>query len=220
MNSYNPYDENYYMRGLEAGVSNYSGYTWMPERTHMCCARIASYLNMQPGDRILDYGCARGYYVRAYREQGFEAFGIDISDWAIENCDPAVKPYVYHNSVPVNFGTQSVDWVIAKDVLEHIPRSQLPGVIGRLMMVAKKGILIIVPLSDATGYKYINPRDNADATHEIAWPLAPWISYLQHLVDKLTVPMTVAGGYNIPGVKPAAEEWPASTGFITLRRYV
>lgn len=211
----NPFNEEYYMNGIAAGVSNYENYTWMEEPTMRCCEQMATYLNMQPRDSVLDYGCARGYYVKALRALGYEATGYDISEWAIRNCDERVRPFVFNHTGEI----VSVDWIIAKDVLEHIPRSQIATVVRLLMSYAQRGVLIIVPLSNGGTNEYVNPRDNADSTHELCWTLDDWICYLQRQIDKGSFSYTVAGGYRVPGVKDNAASFPKSTGFITLRRY-
>lgn len=204
------------MAGKAHGVSNYENYTWMPDRTFECCRQIAMYLHMRPGESILDFGCARGYYVRALREMGFKAYGYDISGWAIENADEYAKPFLMPTMS--RFGLRSIDWIMAKDVLEHISRSQLQMAVFTLMSIAAHGIFIVVPLS-AGGNDYVRREDNEDATHEICWTLDEWLSFLQHCINKGCYQFTVTGGYHVPGIKDSALAFPKSTGFITLRSH-
>lgn len=208
------YDENYYMRGKETGVSNYENYRWMPDETIRCCKHIAKYLHMQPGDSVMDFGCARGFYVKAFRGLGYDAFGFDVSEWAIDNCDPGVSGFVYNDRIVVTLGYN--DWTIAKDVLEHITFQNLEDTVLELMSSTKNGILIIVPLRDGLGYA--REEDSKDITHQICWTLDGWLSFLQKQIDKVGG-WTVCGGYKVPGVKPNAESHPRGTGFLTMRRY-
>ncbi len=48
---------------------------------------------------VLDCGCAMGYLVSALRRLGVEAFGIDISEYAIFNVEPEIKEYCFNMSI-------------------------------------------------------------------------------------------------------------------------
>lgn len=209
------FDEDYFMRGVETGKSNYENYTWKRDLTVFCALRMALFLGCQTGDTILDYGCSRGYYVRALRMAGYDAVGYDISNWAIANCDPEVRGLV-SNSLPES----SVKWIICKDVLEHIPMPKLFGVLNAFLNIAKKGVLIIVPLGSGVLDQdcFVAPQDNLDPTHVICWSLPGWLTFIQNLIDDSGLPWVVQGGYKLPGVKEACDPYPCSVGFITLRK--
>lgn len=209
------FTEEYYLRGKECGLSNYENYRWLPEPTILCARRMMNHLGANHGESVLDWGCARGYYVKALRILGYPAYGYDVSKWAIENCDPTVTRFVGNGGPKM----EEVDWVICKDVLEHVPMGQINDCIRRFIALSRKGVLIIVPLADCGGGEYINPADRSDATHLIAWTMSQWLSMIQTVIDEMCEPFTVSGGYKLPGVKQAAEAYPNSTAFITMRRY-
>jgi len=115
------YDEDYFLRGKETGKSLYENYRWIPELTVPMAKSIVKHCGIKQDQRILDFGCARGYLVRALRELGHEAYGYDESRWALDNLDPVAQPFI--NSVvgyTPFWKREKFDWVIAKDVLEHI----------------------------------------------------------------------------------------------------
>lgn len=114
----NLYDEDYYERGLEKGISCYSNYRWIPELTIPMAATLIEYLNIKPSDLVLDFGCAKGYLVKAMRLLHRKAYGFDISDYAREEAPEDVKEYVYG---PEWKQDRKYQWCIAKDVFEHIP---------------------------------------------------------------------------------------------------
>lgn len=205
----------YFMDGPANGLSNYVDYRWLPDQTKLCVERIMHILGARIGDSVLDWGCSRGYYVKALRMLGYEAFGYDISKWAIQNCDPDVSEFVGNGTS----GNRKVQWILAKDVLEHVPRGQLPDVIRRFAQNAERGVLLIVPLVDKPGGQYVTPADRADTTHVIAWTMDEWLEFIQAVIDQSGESMTVSGGYKLPGVKQAAEPYPKSTAFITMRRF-
>ena len=81
MSTRNLFNEDYYERGLEKGISGYSNYRWMPELTIPMCAMLNESLGIKLGQRILDFGCAKGFIVRAFRLLHREAWGYDPSEY-------------------------------------------------------------------------------------------------------------------------------------------
>lgn len=69
--------------------------------------------------RVLDAGCAFGFLVEALRNRGVEAFGIDLSPYAIENVHESVKPYCRVGSVSEALDGP-FDVIVSVEVLEHM----------------------------------------------------------------------------------------------------
>jgi len=212
------FTEDYYLRGKESGLSNYENYSWRPHLTIPVCKLIMHYLGAQRGDRVLDYGCARGYYVKALRGLGYDAWGCDVSQWAITNCDPEIKTCV---STSILSNLLWVNYVLAKDVLEHIELEKLGSVLRLFIEITHKAALIIVPLASdrAEGRFYVSPIDQSDSTHKIAWTLDEWLTFIQATIDASGRAFTISGSYKMPGVKRAADPWPKSCGFFLLKRF-
>jgi len=61
------FNEDYYERGVELGISGYSNYRWMPELTIPMCHEMINILNIKDDETILDFGCAKGYVVKGFR---------------------------------------------------------------------------------------------------------------------------------------------------------
>lgn len=202
------YDADYFIRGKESGKSLYQNYRWMPNLTRSMVVRIISHCGIRTEHSVLDFGCARGYTVRALREFGHNAWGYDISQWALENCDPEVKDYLIANDSTLL--ANSFDWVIAKDVLEHIP--QVSDTITQLMDVAEVGVFVVVPLSDSDGGKYIVLDYEEDVTHIHRLTLATWARMF------VRSGWTVTMSYRVPGVKDNYRHHEKGNGFITARR--
>jgi cyclopropane fatty-acyl-phospholipid synthase-like methyltransferase len=70
------YDADYFLRGKASGKSLYDNYRWMPDLTKPMAERIIEHLGIELDDRIMDFGCARGYLVRALTELGQDAYGL------------------------------------------------------------------------------------------------------------------------------------------------
>jgi protein-L-isoaspartate(D-aspartate) O-methyltransferase len=56
---------------------------------------MIDHYNLQPGARILDVGCGKGFLLHEFTTllPGVEVAGIDISQYAIENAKEEVKPH-------------------------------------------------------------------------------------------------------------------------------
>lgn len=72
---------------------------------------------------VLDAGCAMGYLVAALRDRGVEAYGVDISEYAISKVREDIKPYCFVGSLtePLPDGIpDKYDLITNIEVLEHI----------------------------------------------------------------------------------------------------
>ena len=207
------YDEDYFLRGKETGKSLYKDYRWLPDLTVPMCERIAEHCEMEITDRVLDFGCARGYSVKAFRILGFDSWGVDVSEWAISNADPEVREYV-----SLGWPAGQMDWIIAKDVLEHIPTHSIEQVVEQLFQ-ARKGIFVVVPLghrdSPNDKWRYVVPEYEADVTHVVRWSLDAWVKlFLKHM----PAGWEISASYRIKGIKDNYSQWEKGNGFITLRK--
>lgn len=206
------FDADYYLRGVQSGKSAYAEpYVWRADLTLPFARHLQWYLRLKNDDVILDYGASRGYLVKALRMNGLNARGMDISEWAVANCDPAVKD---HMSTELTTGSMIYDWVIAKDTLEHIEHTELRTLIPKLGESVRKGIFIVVPLTAYTSGEYLRPQDEADPTHQIRFTLPDWLLFLTDLLPEFNV----SGSYHIHGIKPASIEKRQSCGFFTCTR--
>ncbi len=203
-----PYDADYFIRGKESGKSLYTDYKWLPNLTNRMVSAMISHLGIKAADTILDFGCARGYTVRAFREQGYLAWGHDISQWALENADPVAQDYLIANNSTLL--ANSFDWVIAKDVLEHV--QEIHESINDLMKIAKVGIFVVVPLSEFAGDPYVVSDYEKDITHLHRWTLGGWAC------EFMRPGWSVEASYCVSGVKDNYKDYTIGNGFIVARR--
>jgi len=85
---------------------------------------LAELIALLPGcGRLLDVGCAGGYFMQRATHAGFEAHGIDLAPWvealAIRRGVANVRTGLLRD---VRFPDSSFDVVHASQVLEHIPQ--------------------------------------------------------------------------------------------------
>lgn len=77
----------------------YGGYKY--DGRYVAIAKHAiEHWRLKPGDRVLDIGCAKGFFVKDLREAlpGLKVVGIDVSDYALDNAHPDAKPYLSKGS--------------------------------------------------------------------------------------------------------------------------
>jgi cyclopropane fatty-acyl-phospholipid synthase-like methyltransferase len=207
----NAYDEDYFLRGQETGKSLYKDYRWLPELTKPMASVISDHCGIELTDKVLDFGCSRGYLVRALVEAGHDAYGMDVSDWAIANCDETIKGRLSIGHEPKD----EYDWIISKDTLEHLLIYQVTETLYKFSQKARKGVFVVVPLSIGTSHEYVVPEYEKDITHVIRWPLWRWVTEIHNTFDE---GWEICARHRIAGIKDNYAGWPRGNGFITLRR--
>ena len=203
----NLFDENYYENGTELKISGYSHYRWLPDRTIPFCYSIIKFLKINKNHKILDFGAAKGFMVKAFRMLGYSAWGKDISQYAIENADHEIKSFM--SFVDDNDG-MVYDWVIAKDVLEHIPYDEIDDTIEKLKHFAPN-MFIIVPLGRDN--KFIIKEYENDITHHIREPANWWIElFCKHDLELIKY------SNNVKNMKENWSHFDGGNGFFIFRK--
>ncbi len=79
--------------------------------------RVIKYLRPKTA---LDIGCAKGFLVESLRDRGVEAFGVDLSEYAIGEVRADIKPYCSVKSILQIAERDRYDLVVCIEVLEHL----------------------------------------------------------------------------------------------------
>ena len=216
--SYDPkrFDEEYFERGLMAGISGYRDYQWMSEPTLKMAHFLITQLPIRPGEKVIDYGCAKGYLVKALRILEVDAFGVDISEYAIDQVPPEIRPYcrlIKGADDPKLFDTP-YEWLLSKDVFEHMPEK----VLGDLLTQAKthaNQIFTVIPLGrDNTSNRFVIPQYDEDVTHITIRTKSWWMDFFEELGWNTTV-----FRYSLRGVKDKwTEAYNKGNGFFQLEK--
>ena len=161
------YDEDYFLRGNEIGKSLYTDYKWLCLPTMKMALTLIEQFDLHD-KTVIDYGCARGYLVKALRRFDVNAIGVDVSEWALSNCDSEISDSVGH----IEDHDRVCDFGICKDVLEHIDEKDMPSVFSFMEKFAKEWFLVI-PVGD-NGKFYID-NYNLDPSHVNIKPITGWV---------------------------------------------
>lgn len=93
---------------------------------------------------VLDAGCAKGFLVAALRERGVDAEGFDISEVAIADAPPAVKPHVRVGSLTEPIEGR-YDLVTCVEVIEHLDPTDAPRAVANLCRASDRVLLSSTP---------------------------------------------------------------------------
>jgi SAM-dependent methyltransferase len=205
------FNEDYYEHGVEKNLSGYSNYRWLPELTIPLCFTMIELLGIHRSDRVLDFGCSKGYIVKGFRLLYREAYGVDISPYAISQAPTEVRPYLSliepNDKIPL-VNKCLYDWTVAKDVLEHIPYEMLDSVLD-LIREASRRVFVIVPLGDGT--KFNIPAYENDITHIIRESLDWWTKKFES--NGFTIHTATT---KMKHIKSNWDNWENGNGFFVL----
>lgn len=114
----------------------YGGYRydgrWLP-----VAEDIIRHFGLKPGDRVLDVGCGKGFLVKDLMKvyPGLEAFGLDISEYALMHCEPEVVGRLHLGSADrLPFPDGSFSAVISINTIHNLRR---PGVVRALREIER-----------------------------------------------------------------------------------
>lgn len=115
----------------------YGGYfydgRWLP-----VAQDITKHFDLKTGDKVLDIGCAKGFLVYDLMQCGMDAYGIDISDYALKNCHAGVVGRLQKgNAIDLPFPDHSFDAVISINTLHNLNRANCIKALQEIERVTK-----------------------------------------------------------------------------------
>ncbi len=204
------YNEEYFENGITSGKSGYQDYRWMPERTIKFAHKIIKELGLRDGDRVLDFGCAKGYLVKAFRILDIDAYGCDISEYAMSEADKDIAPYlveIKNGKIPFD---ERFEHVISKDVFEHLDIAGLEKTLDECARVSDK-LFSVIPLGN--GKKYIVPQYEDDVTHILRKSREWWEDRFEQKGWRVN-----RFSYLVKGMKDNWARFPKGNGFFFLEK--
>ena len=159
------FDSEYFLDGTK---SNYSGdfFDWEKRKSAFIGQAKVLTERFKP-KRVLDIGCALGFFVQGFAENGVEAHGVDISKWAIKHAKPNCQVVdICVQRLP--FEDNYFDLVTCYDVLEHIPVQFHEFVFSEINRVCSQTLYIQQPFLVMPEQVYGKPKD--DESHVALMP--------------------------------------------------
>jgi hypothetical protein len=176
----NLFNKDYYENGVKKKISGYENYQWIPTRSIPEAITIKNNIKFESA---LDYGCAKGFLVHALNMlTDKEIYGVDISEYAIENGLPQVKNKLYKINELASEAIKSVDLIIAKDVLEHIHEDKIDVILSDFYSISNQ-VLLVIPLGDNDKFRI--REYEMDVTHVTKKDEEWWINKIRKSGYKL-----------------------------------
>lgn len=124
---------------------------------------ILDLLEARPGATLLDVSCGSGFLLRAARERGLSAYGVDLSDAAVQlvhQTSPQI-PVAVCAGEDLCIRDASCDYVTCLGSLEHF--LDVGRGLREMLRVAKPGaqFCIMVPNRDFAGWKLLGHQGTA-----------------------------------------------------------
>jgi ubiquinone/menaquinone biosynthesis C-methylase UbiE len=116
------YGEMYWDGPREYG---YGGYRY-DGRWRPVARDIIGHFRLERGMRVLDVGCGKGFLVKDLMLEcpGLEAFGLDISHYALLRCPPEIVGRLHLGSASsLPFPDRSFDAVLSVNTIHNLPRA-------------------------------------------------------------------------------------------------
>ncbi len=128
-------------RHLGYGGYSYDG-RWRP-----VAEKMVAHYGIEPGQRILDVGCGKGFLLYEFTQAvpGVEVAGIDISDYAIEYAKEEIKPALKQGHArKLPFEDDSFDFVVSLTTLHNLYLFDLMDALKEIERVGRGGTYVMV----------------------------------------------------------------------------
>jgi 2-polyprenyl-3-methyl-5-hydroxy-6-metoxy-1,4-benzoquinol methylase len=153
---------------------------------------------------VLDAGCAKGFLVEALRDRGVEAYGVDISEYAVSQVRQDVRPFCTVASVTDPFPLERYDLIFCIETLEHLETSDAERAVANICSYTDDVIFTSSPthFKEVTHLNVRPPEYWAqlfgnhglfrDPDHDASAYIAPWAVRYRRRGDP---PARIAAGY-------------------------
>ena len=117
----------------------YGGYRydgrWLP-----VAKDFIAHFGLKPGMRVLDVGCAKGFLVKDFMlaEPRLEAFGLDISEYALKHCEDEVVGRLHLGSADsLPFPDKTFDCVLSLNTIHNFDRDGVKRALREIERVSR-----------------------------------------------------------------------------------
>jgi protein-L-isoaspartate(D-aspartate) O-methyltransferase len=125
----------------------YGGYRYMEGRWEKVARAMVEHYGIKPGDKILDVGCGKGFLLYDFTKvvPGLELYGLDVSEYAIENSKEEIKDRLQvGNATSLPFPDNHFDFVYSITTLHNLHCYDLDKALREIERVSKKNKYICV----------------------------------------------------------------------------
>ena len=106
---------------------------------------IVNFYGLRHGSRVLDVGAAKGFLVKDLLANDIDAFGLDISDYALKNCETEVIGRLHKGTAEnLPFPDNSFDLVLSINTIHNLEKIGVTNALKEIMRVTKKHAFVQV----------------------------------------------------------------------------
>ena len=137
------YGEMYWDGPREYG---YGGYRY-DGRWRAVARDIIDHYRLQPGMRVLDVGCGKGFLVKdlMLEQPGLEAFGLDISHYALTHAPEELAGRLHlGNAMSLPFADGAFDCVLSLNTIHNLDRAGAVKAMAEIRRVSKGPCFTVV----------------------------------------------------------------------------
>lgn len=124
----------------------YGGYTY-DGRWRSVARDMISHYNLKSGMKVLDIGCGKGFLVKDLILEcpGLDVIGVDISKYALLNCEESVIGKLHHgNAKQLLFPSSSFDLVISINTIHNLNEKNVIKALKEIVRVSKGNAFVQV----------------------------------------------------------------------------
>jgi len=126
-------------KGICYNGYNYDG-RWIP-----IAKKFIEYYKLKPGSKILDVGCANGYFMYDLKNQGMNVEGIDISEYARDCAIPEIKQFILIGNAKdlSRYRYKEFDLVISLNTIHNLDELECREAIREIQRVGKDSFICV-----------------------------------------------------------------------------
>ncbi len=139
------YDDAYFSgHGFDATVDYQKEIKTPGWRTQFNRLRLHYLEAKAPGKKLLDVGCAFGFFLSVAKKQGWDVHGVELSPHAAKGAQrPLGKDRIHQGTLEdAPFKKNSFDCITLFDVIEHVP-DPMQTIASAYELLGKEGIVVI-----------------------------------------------------------------------------
>jgi len=125
----------------------YGGFSYNPKFWQPVIPTIVENYKISNSSNVLDVGCAKGFFLYDLKLAfpGINITGVDISDYAVENSIPEIKPYLQvGNATKLPFEDDCFDFVISINTIHNLNLQDCAAALQEIERVTKDNSFITV----------------------------------------------------------------------------
>lgn len=124
----------------------YGGYSY-DGRWATMARQLIEYYKLQPGARILDVGCGKGYLLYEFTRllPGCQVTGFDVSEYAVDQAKEEVKDrlFIHDAGKPFPFEDKQFDLAISLNAIHNLALPELAVGLTELNRVGRNAYLVV-----------------------------------------------------------------------------